>query len=142
MGQGIEVLERAKEQAVGGKAMEAVSPYLQMMTSVSQTIESGAKEMQELKFDEREAIYNLKFDVISGGLFKASNRINSDKCGAEVRHLNDPDNPPAPYTLDDGKAPYYVHLKELINDFGTNNENGLDILELTAFSDYTSQVYK
>lgn len=56
--------------------------------------------------------------------------------------MNDAENPPAPNTLDDGKAPYYVHLKELINDFGTNNENGLDILELTAFSDYTSQVYK
>jgi len=76
--------------------------------------------------------------VISSDTYRPSNRINSDQCGADVQFLNEDDSPSNQNTIDDGNAPYYVSLKELINDFGTNNENGVDILELNVYSDYTN----
>ena len=128
----------AKAAIASGAVFPPSTPYLSAATTVSQTIESGVKISQDTGLDEREAIYNLKFDVISSDTYRPSNRINLDQCGAEVQFLNEDDSPSNQNTIDDGNAPYYVSLKELINDFGTNNENGVDILELNVYSDYTN----
>jgi hypothetical protein len=44
--------------------------------------------------------------------------------------------------IDDGNAPYYITLKELINDFGTNSDDGIDLLQLTVYSDYLEKAYR
>jgi hypothetical protein len=55
-------------------------------------------------------------------------------CGGKGTNFNKMDSPYIYYM--DNMAPYHVTLKHIVNQFGTNNADGIDQLTMYIYSDY------
>lgn len=92
--------------------------------------------LDELNYDEKEAIYSLKVEVLedTDQEFRVDNRIEQQTCGANLVNFNKYD---IPYIyFSDNKAPYHVSLQSIVNQYGTNNIDGKDKLTMYIYSDY------
>ena len=86
--------------------------------------------------DEREALYSFKVEIIEDteDLFQIDERTAEEQCGANATNFNKVD---TPYIfMSDNNAPYHITLNHIVNQFGTNNADGVDQLTLYVYSDY------
>lgn len=119
--------------------LSPATPFLTAATAAVGTVQTAASLGELTGIDEKKAILNLKFDVVSDGEYFPDPRINSEQCGAREWNLNEAN---SNELSDDGQAPFYVQMKELINDFGTNSNDGTDYLEMSIYSDYLQQTFR
>ena len=93
--------------------------------------------------DESEALYNIRIEGVQraegANAFKPDSRIGQAQCGASTHAFSQSNS--ASFT-NDGNAPFRVDFAYLINQYGTNDKDGKDELEMNVYSDYLRQALK
>ena len=98
--------------------------------------------MDSSAMEEREALYNLKVQVLQNltDKFVVDDRILEQNCGAQGINFDIYDTPK--YFYSDNNAPYHVTLNHLINQYGTHDVDGTDKLTLYIYSDYIDKAMR
>ena len=91
--------------------------------------------------NEKESIYNLKVEVLDtdDSLYYPDLRIRENECGATALNMANSIYRQFDY---DGRAPYEIELKNLVNKWGINNATGSDELQMHIYSDYLQKLVR